>query len=480
LTCYTAVLDAPATCSGCSRHQPLIGITEDGTGICGACSGTAFDYTCRTCGLGGRAYADSQCARCVLAERVQQVLSGPDGYVPAQLQPLRDALSRVDRPRSILGWLKHSPNAALFASLAATGEPITHQQLDQLLPSRHLHYVRHTLVHLGVLSERDEELDRIPAWLDTILADHSARHVQLICPYAHWYLLRRARRRAAQRRRPAEPGSFLRTRVLVALEFLTWLDEHGIALGELTQGDLDRWLDTGNTRIYTIRYFLSWTTDRGLTDKLKVPSMPRQQPSQLMDEDERWQLLKRCLTDSAMALDTRVAGALILLFGLHASHVRHLTATQLTGRADNSYLTLDRHPILLPPCLAKLLHQLAEAPHTRAALTRVDRGEPWLFPGLVPGRPTSQTGLSTKLLAYGINTRPARNAALVALAGDLPAPVLASILGLHLETAVRWAGFAKASWADYLAARAADLRQQTNKTPHEKVISASTPSAFRA
>ncbi|USQ85949.1 DUF6233 domain-containing protein [Streptomyces phaeoluteigriseus] len=111
---------------------------------------------------------------------------------------------------------------------------------------------------------------------------------------------------------------------------------------------------------------------------------------------------------------------------------------------------------------------------------RVDRGEPWLFPGLVPGRPTSQTGLSTKLLAYGINTRPARNAALVALAGDLPVPVLASILGLHLETAVRWAAFAKASWADYLAARAADLRQQTNTTPQEEVVSASTPSALRA
>ncbi|MEU9243837.1 hypothetical protein [Streptomyces sp. NPDC048385] len=186
-----------------------------------------------------------------------------------------------------------------------------------------------------------------------------------------------------------------------------------------------------------------------------------------MDEDGRWQLLRRCLTDSTMALDTRAAGALILLFGLHASHVRHLTATQLTRRDDSSYLTIDQHPILLPPRLARLLHQLAEAPHTRAALTRTNRGEPWLFPGLVPGRPTSQTGLSSKLLPQGIDTRPARNAALVALAGDLPAPVLANILGLHPNTAVRWAGFAKTSWADYLAARAADLRQERNTTPQK-------------
>lgn len=466
-TCYTAVLDSPATCTGCGRHQPLIGIAEDGTGICGACSGTAFDYTCRTCGLGGRTYADAQCAHCVLTARLQQLLAGPDGHIPAPLQPLRDTLALAERPRGILHWLKHSPNAALFASLAASGEPITHPRLDQLPPSRHLHYVRHTLVHLGALPKRDEELDRIPAWLDTVLADRPAGHVQLLRPYAHWHLLRRARRRAAQRRRPAEPGSFLRTRVLVALEFLAWLDEHGLDLGGLRQEGLDRWLDAGNTRTYAIRYFLSWTTSRGLTGKLTVPSIPRQQPSQLMGEDGRWQLLKRCLTDSTMALDTRAAGALILLFGLHASHVRHLTATQLTRRDDSSYLTIDQHPILLPPRLARLLHQLAEAPHTRAALTRTNRGEPWLFPGLVPGRPTSQTGLSSKLLPQGIDTRPARNAALVALAGDLPAPVLASILGLHPNTAVRWAGFAKTSWADYLAARAADLRQERNTTPQK-------------
>ncbi|MFJ9777820.1 XRE family transcriptional regulator [Kitasatospora sp. NPDC101157] len=464
-TCYTVVLDTPAICSGCGRHQPLIGVTEDGAEICGACAGTAFDYTCRACGLGGRTYADAKCARCVLGDRLQHLLAGSDGHIPRELQPLREALAQADRPRGILLWLRRSPNAALFASLAATGEPITHQRLDQLPLTRHLHYVRHTLVHLGTLPERDEELDRIPAWLDTVLADRPTGHVHLVRSFAHWHLLRRARRRAAHRRRPAEPGSFLRTRVLVALEFLAWLDEHRIELGGLEQEDLDRWLDAGNTRTYAIRYFLSWTTGRGLTGELKVPSIPRQQPSQLMDEEGRWQLLKRCLTDSPMALDTRAAGALILLFGLHASHVRHLTATQLTRRDGNSYLTVDRHPILLPPRLAKLLHQLADAPHTRSALTRTTRGEPWLFPGLVPGRPTSQTGLSSKLLAHGIDTSPARNAALVALSGDLPAPVLASILGLHPNTAVRWAGFAKTSWADYLAARARDIGRIQAGTP---------------
>ncbi|WP_253209525.1 resolvase [Streptomyces niphimycinicus] len=115
---------------------------------------------------------------------------------------MRDALALAERPRGILHWLTHSP-----------------------------------------------------AWLDTVLADRPAGHVHQIRPYAHWHLLRRARRRAAQRRHPAEPGSFLRTRVLVALEFLAWLDGHGLDLGGLRQDHLDRWLDAGNTRTYAIRYF---------------------------------------------------------------------------------------------------------------------------------------------------------------------------------------------------------------------------------
>lgn len=256
----------------------------------------------------------------------------------------------------------------------------------------------------------------------------------------------------------------MRTRV--ALDFLDWLDARGLALGELRQSDLERWLESGSTCLYDIRYFLSWATGRGLTSKLAVPSRPRQNPSSLLDEDERWQLLSRCLSDETMPLDTRAAGALILLFGLTTSRIRHLTTGQLTRSGEFSYLTIDRHPVLLPPRLAKILHKLADAPRTRAALTRASRGEPWLFPGLVPGQPIATSAFSVKLHQHGIVVRPARNAALVALATDLPAPVLADALGLHTGTAVRWANFSKASWADYLAARAATLRPR-HTTPQE-------------
>jgi hypothetical protein len=54
------------------------------------------------------------------------------------------------------------------------------------------------------------------------------------------------------------------------------------------------------------------------------------------------------------------------------------------------------------------------------------------------------------------SARPARNGALAALASDLPAAILADLLGLHVNTAVRWVTYARRDWTDYLAARATE------------------------
>ncbi|PJN36643.1 hypothetical protein CG747_32440 [Streptomyces sp. CB02959] len=107
----------------------------------------------------------------------------------------------------------------------------------------------------------------------------------------------------------------------------------------------------------------------------------------------------------------------------------------------------------MPPAIAALLQQLADTPHTRAQLVHAHRGTGWLFPGLAPGQPIDAEAITSELRAFGITPRSARNAALAAQAQDLPAQVLADLLGLHTNTAVRWANYAKTSWADYLAAR---------------------------
>jgi hypothetical protein len=256
----------------------------------------------------------------------------------------------------------------------------------------------------------------------------------------------------------------LRRRVLVALDLLAWIDEQGMALEQLRQDDLDRWLDEEKSqRRNRIRYFLNWTADRGLTRSLTVATIPRQQPADLLGDDERWQLLQRCLNNEAMPIDVRAAGALILLFGLQAQRIRHLCAEHVVAQDDNTYLTTGEHPILLPPRLAALMTELADRPPTRLMIPHGPDAPRWLFPGRVPGQPIDNHSLTNRLNRHGISARPARNGALMALAADLPAAIIADLLGMHINTAIRWVRYAGRDWADYLAARAAEQDKKSGE-----------------
>ena len=462
--CYVRILSHPAPCPQCGTARPLIARAADGTPVCGPCTGIPDAYLCSGCGSSGRLYAKGLCARCLLPRRLRHHLAGPDGQVSGQLAPVLSALTAAKNPHGVLWWLQHSPNARLLAELAASGEPLSHDLLDDLPPSPTEYYVRQILVHTGVLPERNDALDRIPAWLDQTLTGRPAGHVRLIRPFVHWFLLRRARRRAALLRRADSSSGYLRTHVWVALELLTWLDKQGIDLRQLTQDQLDRWLVAGNTRTYRVRRFLEWAAGRGVAPALTVPAAPRQDTAEFLDESDRWAQLDRCVNDTILPLDVRAVGTLVLLFGLPVSRILHLRADDLSDRDGSTYLTFGSHPMILPPKVAALLRQLTTAPRQRPL---IEKNSPptWLFPGRTPGRPASRLTLSDKLQAHGIDTRPARNAAMLALIGDIPAPVLADLLDLHPNTTVRWATLAKRDWTSYLNARAEDINRRNTAHP---------------
>ncbi|HXZ78126.1 MAG TPA: hypothetical protein VEH31_45630 [Streptosporangiaceae bacterium] len=220
MSCYTAILRAPDECGSCRAVQPLIGRSDDGARICGPCAGYDIDYTCGNCGRTGNPYAHDGCAYCVLITRARTLLTGPDGEISPELQPLFEALIRSESPFKQIQWLKDSPVASLLAQLGASNEPMSHDLLDEFPLSRNVHYLRQMLVQTSVLERRNEDLDRLPAWLDHQLAGRPARHENLIRPYLHWHLLRRARRRAAARRYPATATHHIRRRIFVALELL--------------------------------------------------------------------------------------------------------------------------------------------------------------------------------------------------------------------------------------------------------------------
>jgi hypothetical protein len=419
---------------------------------CGPCVGATIDYRCRACGQPG-VHADGRCSRCITAELLDGALRGPDGQLPIQLLPLRDALGGAPDPRSVAVWLASSAAADLLRTLTRGGEPITHQALDALPTGRQVNYVREILVRTAILAPRNEYLEGIEPWLDEHLADQPIDHTRIVRNYAVWYLLHRARR---DRRSLGKAGAArIRRRVRVALEFLAWLDSRRRPLSALDQGDVDTWLAAGNWRRREIRPFLRWTTQRRITTGVSAPAERPAPPSVFIDETIHLEQLHRCLHDDDIDVDIRAGGALILLYGIPTMRVLELRRDQLRARSGETFLVLRDHELLLPPQLADLLTQLPRATR-RSTFPDANAANGLLFPGRTPDRPVDAAGFGKRLKRHGLTIRGGRNTALLGLAAELPAAVLSDLLAIDIITATRWAKYAKSDWNDYVAARAVD------------------------
>lgn len=76
---------------------------------------------------------------------------------------------------------------------------------------------------------------------------------------------------------------------------------------------------------------------------------------------------------------------------------------------------------------------------------------PWLFPGSRPGHPLGDDRIGQRLHKIGIRPRQDRTTALFTLAAELPAAVLARVLGVHIQVAVQWQKASAGDWASYAA-----------------------------
>ena len=104
----------------------------------------------------------------------------------------------------------------------------------------------------------------------------------------------------------------------------------------------------------------------------------------------------------------------------------------------------------IPAPLATRALQLAATRHGHAAIG--DQGtSAWLLPGGQPGRPISAFQLTERLRQLGIRSGQSRSAAMFQLATDLPAAVLARLLGIHIKVAVAWQHASAGDWTSYAA-----------------------------
>jgi hypothetical protein len=455
-SCYAWTRRRPALCPRCQRTQVLVGLDIQGQRICGPCAGLGIDYDCPACGRAGFVPRDGRCEHCLAARRANELLTGTNGAVRPELRLLADALANADAPDAILTWLRSGgPAERLFLRLAASDGPPSHELLDTWPQTLALHRLRQTLVHVGILPDRADHLERLGPWLDNLLTTLPTVHGNLIRTWAHWAILRRARNRLPARPFTSAAAGWARTRIRAALRLLAWIDEQQTTLADLTQADIDRWLTEHSIEsAYPAREFLHWARSRRLTGDVSIPKRRPRHIITAISEDDRWAHLCRCLHDTTLPLHTRAAGALLLLYGLPVSRISTLCADQIDREGKRTLLRLGAHRVLLPPAVADLLIAQRDTARTVSVLGRgAPPGTAWLFPGGFPGRPARDV-VYRALRDNGLpHARHARNAALMTLAADLPAPILASLLDLHIATAVAWTQNAAHDWAVYLAAR---------------------------
>lgn len=228
------------------------------------------------------------------------------------------------------------------------------------------------------------------------------------------------------------------------------------------QPDLDTWLTSAAARRRTeAGHFVRWAISQNINRNLQFAATRWTGPARPLDHEERWRQAKRLLHDDTLGTDDRVAGLLLLLYAQRPAAISRLTIADVDATDGAVKLHLGSIPIALPEPLATITRDLIAARRGHAVLG--DRGtSPWLFPGGQPGRPISADRLGERLRLIGLRPAQARSTALFQLAAELPAAILARMLGIHIKVAVQWQQLSAGDWANY----AADVSRR-NSTPDD-------------
>jgi hypothetical protein len=123
----------------------------------------------------------------------------------------------------------------------------------------------------------------------------------------------------------------------------------------------------------------------------------------------------------------RVAAILVAIYAQPIVRVTRLTIDQIavTG-SETMSITLARTPLALPAPIGAAVRAWLD--QRDATMPPLATPSPWLFPG--NPRSMSDQQLSQRLKRFGIDCKRDRQAALLHLAGEMPAAILADVVGI--------------------------------------------------
>lgn len=457
--CYRCRRDIayhPAVCSECLELRPIAypSMSSYATLVCAGCAGQESVFACSGCGREDHPYGATHCARCILTDRLTGLLTDPrTGDVHIALRPLRDELMHAARPQSVITWLKKPPATGFrLLGLMARGElPITHATFRSFPSDRSHNYLRELLTATGVLPAYLAPLERIDRWLEDKLAPLDTDTAAVIGRFARWHVLRRMRRDAEHGEISKGSTDAARSQINGAIRVAEWAHLHSTTLPTLTQTELEHYLAEHPGGRTGQHGFIAWLRSSRTNRTIRLAPITSTFPTVTISDTDRWAAINLLLHNDTMRLYARIGGLFMLLFAQPLMDICAMTISQITLTTNDRVLvTFGAATIQMPPILDALIRQHL----TRPGVPSIASGEHgWMFPGRNPGRHLATENFRKELVAHGIHPAQSRHAALYGLASEIPAPVLADLIGIADKTATKWAALAARDWAGYIAQR---------------------------
>ncbi|MEU5105199.1 site-specific integrase [Streptomyces sp. NPDC021354] len=441
-----------ATCNGCgSVAQARGGSFEEP--LCAKCTNPDPDFwgRCPVCETTWQ-LSPRACQRCVLDERIRDLLGNDTGTIGPELVPFHEALTSAERPDIALAWISRPKVQDLLERIGRDERRVTHDILDDLPSGKVLAHLRSVLVATGALTTRDERLVALEKWInETVQARTDLTARRILHGYAVWHHLRRLRRRIGDQHTTQLQDLNVRCHVTAANNFLTWLAAEGFTLGTCTQADLERWMtDPAFTYRDETGHFVRSSVQHRHAHDLTFGTVRWTGPQGTIDSEKRWADARRLLNDDTLPTADRVAGLLLILYAQKIATISQLTIDDVHITGETVAITFGTSPVVLPMPLAALVRGLVANRRGKAKIGTPDDA-PWLFPGGQPGRPLSDSQIGLRLHKIGIRPQQDRSTALFTLAAELPAAILARMLGVHIKVAVQWQQASAGDWAAYAA-----------------------------
>lgn len=434
--------------------------TDDHPDLCHACWWEPI-ATCSRCGREGMCNGIKKgrplCLRCRLDDRITTALSGSDGNIPEQLRPVREAVLAVDNPRSGHAWMR-SPAVVVLRDIAQGRLALSHDAFDELRQTASIVHLRDLLVTLGLLPQRDPGIAKIERVISQRGAQLTDEHSKLVRSFGKWSVLRRARRKADLGRLTAHAAKAAVTEIHEATRFMLMLKGRGRSLPDIQQEDIDAWLSSGVKARRNVRAFLLWAGARRHRPKLTIPVWGgNESPTGPVDHEARWILAHRLLHDSSLDPADRVVGALVVIYAQRLSNIVRLARSDVVERDEGVFVRLGKEHVLMPEPLGALLRELPW--RRQIGISGKLHTTEWLFPGRQAGRHQHPDYLRVRLGAIGVDCRTQRRAALLQLASEVPASVLADMLNLAPSTTTKWVDWAGGNWTNYVADRTGSMTE---------------------